>query len=331
MYCRYLLYGALMTGACVVLEVIMMRGADYGYRTVLVTMVLASVFIFAGFILFGYRHVYRVRTQVEYTLRDAADITEGIEGEDSVERLCRALIRMNGLAGKKKAQEILIKQAEFSALQNQINPHFLYNTLECIRGKAYAEGVEQIASMTEALSAFFRYSINIQENLVTLGRELENTKNYFLIQKYRFGNRFSLEIRFEEAGCLEKYLIPKMTLQPIVENAIFHGLEKSVSEGVILVEVVETDRRLLISVQDNGVGMSQETLKRVRESLSGGRPGEGEGEHTGIALSNINERIRMHFGSRYSLSVNSEEGVGTEVVLTLPKMERQREKKEEGP
>ncbi len=174
-------------------------------------------------------------------------------------------------------------------------------------------------------------SDRIQENLVTLGRELENTKNYFLIQKYRFGNRFSLEIRFEDAGCLEEYLIPKMTLQPIVENAIFHGLEKSVSEGVILVDVVETEQRLLLSVQDNGVGMSGETLKRVRESLSSGRQGEREGEHTGIALSNINERIRMHFGSRYSLSVNSEEGLGTEVLLTLPKIEKQKEAEKEGP
>ena len=122
---------------------------------------------------------------------------------------------------------MLVKQAELNALQNQINPHFLYNTLECIRGKAMVQGAEQIANMTEALSAFFRYSISIQENLVTLEQELQNTKNYFLIQKYRFGNRFHLRIFLVEESEAGEYLMPKMTLQPIVENAIFHGLEKS--------------------------------------------------------------------------------------------------------
>lgn len=120
------------------------------------------------------------------------------------------------------------KHAEYLALQNQINPHFLYNTLEGIRSEALIEGIDSVAEMTEALSTFFRYTISSVERLVTLEDELGNIENYYTIQQFRFGDRLDLEIEFdmEDPNEVLKIKIPKLTLQPIVENSIFHGIER---------------------------------------------------------------------------------------------------------
>ena len=128
---------------------------------------------------------------------------------------------------REKASQIFDKQTELTALQSQINPHFLYNTLECIRGQALIDDNREIAKMTEALSAFFRYSISKKGNFVTLREELDNINNYMLIQQYRFNNRFTLEIMIDEEDKVAyDYLVPKLIIQPVIENAIFHGLEE---------------------------------------------------------------------------------------------------------
>lgn len=128
---------------------------------------------------------------------------------------------------RKNNAQILNKQTELTALQSQINPHFLYNTLETIRGQALIDDNEEIAKMVEALSAFFRYSISRKGNLVTLRDELANIENYMLIQRYRFNNRFSMEVLIdEEDEEAFDFLIPRLIIQPVVENAIFHGLEE---------------------------------------------------------------------------------------------------------
>ena len=138
------------------------------------------------------------------------------------------------------------RQAQFLAMQNQINPHFLYNTLEWIRGEALASGQVQIAQMTETLAEFFRYTITNLENFVTLDDELSNVRNYYAIQRFRFGERLSLVILFEndeEKNQLRNAKVPKLILQPIVENAIIHGiLEKESGAGSIKVraETAET-------------------------------------------------------------------------------------------
>ena len=120
--------------------------------------------------------------------------------------------------------KVLSKQMQYQALQSQINPHFLYNTLDSIRGEALMAGNENIASMTERLSRFFRYCISNKGNIATIRDEINNILDYFYIQEYRFGDKFHLEIEVDEE-CYS-YKIPQMTLQPIVENAIFHGLER---------------------------------------------------------------------------------------------------------
>ena len=219
------------------------------------------------------------------------------------------------------------KQAKLSALQSQINPHFLYNTLECIRSEALLYDCDSIARMAKALASFFRYSISKKENIVTLREEFNNIENYFLIQSYRFDDKFSFEILAapedrEAYSCL----IPKLSLQPIVENAIFHGLETKPDKGKVTIRVEMTEKNVIIIVSDDGVGIGREELERMRDSIKNSRKetdqeGKSPGERgNGIALTNVSQRIKLIFGEDYGLNLYSTKGIGTDVEIILPIM-----------
>ena len=254
----------------------------------------------------------------QYEADDAA-LSAGSAEEIVHSRLKRLTVRARDDARKEYSALILEKQAELSSLQSQINPHFLYNTLEAICGKAILEDVPDVASMAEALAGMFRYSISPRGEMASLEDELRNIQNYMLIQQYRFNNRFVLQLHKE---CSEKCMLrtlPRMTLQPIVENAIYHGLETKMGEGCITIDVEETDRRLLITVHDNGVGMDEKQLARLNRRLRGeDAAGEMETQHGGIALVNVNRRLQLCFGSQYCLHIYSTPGVGTDVEIALP-------------
>ena len=221
---------------------------------------------------------------------------------------------------KAYATDILNKQAELDALQSQINPHFLYNTLDSIRGQALSEGAEDIADMTEALSTFFRYSISNRNHIVTLEEELENIQNYFVIQQFRFNNRFRLSIPPIPPALLEGCRLPKLTLQPILENTILHGMEEKLGPGAITIRVTATDSRTLLTISDDGAGMSEETLLRLQEKLRGDGPVSLQrARGSGIALPNVNRRIKLLFGEEYGLRVMSTPGLGTDVEISLPR------------
>ncbi|PXX53703.1 histidine kinase/DNA gyrase B/HSP90-like ATPase [Hungatella effluvii] len=219
------------------------------------------------------------------------------------------------------------KQAKLSALQSQINPHFLYNTLECIRSEALLYDCDSIARMAKALASFFRYSISKKENIVTLREEFNNIENYFLIQSYRFDDKFSFEILAapedrEAYSCL----IPKLSLQPIVENAIFHGLETKPDKGKVTIRVEMTEKNVIIIVSDDGVGIGREELERMRDSLKNSKKETDKERKTsgergnGIALTNVSQRIKLIFGDDYGLNLYSTKGIGTDVEIILPIM-----------
>lgn len=223
---------------------------------------------------------------------------------------------------RRKSAAIFDKQAEITALQSQINPHFLYNTLESIRGQALMDDNKEIAKMVEALAAFFRYSISRKGSLVTLREELANIQNYMMIQRYRFNNRFTMEIFLdEEDECAYDFLIPKLIIQPVVENAIFHGLEEKLEGGNVSLEVIVTDKNLIITVSDNGKGMDTHILAALNERIheTGGQKAiREELLHSGIALPNIHKRIKLLFGEEYGVSVYSTLNLGTDVEITIP-------------
>lgn len=214
------------------------------------------------------------------------------------------------------------KHAEYLALQNQINPHFLYNTLEGIRSEALIEGVETVAEMTEALATFFRYTISNLDRLVSLEEELENIENYTKIQKFRFGNRLDLKLSFKgEKEEILKLMLPKLTLQPIVENSIFHGVERKIGKGTIELKFTKTSERLHIVVSDDGLGMEEEKLRELNDRLKGTSLSylkEDMNKRGGIALVNVNNRIRLIYGDEYGVYVYSKQNAGTDVHVTLP-------------
>lgn len=225
-----------------------------------------------------------------------------------------------------KRLDISQKQAQYLALQNQINPHFLYNTLEGIRSEALCEGVIVIAEMTEALSTFFRYTISNPDKLVTLEDELENIENFHTIQQFRFGDKISLHIEYgeEERERIMDILnlrIPKLVLQPVVENAIYHGLEPKLENGSIRIHIQQTEKRLVIRISDNGVGMEEYQVEEINRKLMSIRLyGEEQEKKGGVALINVNNRIKLLFGETYGMYLYSTKGIGTDVEMTFPVM-----------
>ena len=215
------------------------------------------------------------------------------------------------------------RQAQYLALQNQINPHFLYNTLESIRSEAMLAELDSVADMTEALATFFRYTISKVENLVTVEEELQNCETYFRIQQYRFGSRLCLDIQCdaEDRDELYRFRLPKLTLQPILENSIIHGTELKVGTGHLTIRLQRTQKRLLISVSDDGIGMEEEILEKLNSRLGKGgivNSQPKEESQGGVALVNVDNRIRLLFGEEYGLHVYSMVGMGTTVEITLP-------------
>ena len=242
--------------------------------------------------------------------------------EEKLERIVQDRIAQE--IGRDQAdaeRDRLDRQMEIAMLQAQINPHFLYNTLECIRGQALSAGETDIADTTQALSRLFRYSISLRNDAVPLRDELDNVRNYMKIQQYRFRDRFTLEILHDESDPqLLDGILPKLTLQPIVENAIVHGFAKKADNARIVIEIVGTHRHLNILISDNGQGMNAEMLERLRAVLRGdaaredGPPVPGHG----IAMDNVRKRLALFFGPQYGIIVNSVEGAGTDVEIHIP-------------
>lgn len=237
----------------------------------------------------------------------------------------KALVdRYSSRKTRKSSAEIFDKQTELTALQSQINPHFLYNTLESIRGQALMDDNQEIAGMVEALSSFFRYSISRKGKLVTLREELANINNYMLIQCYRFNNRFSLEVLIdEEDEEAYDFLIPKLIIQPVVENAIYHGLEEKLEGGKVTIEVIVTEKTLILTISDNGSGIEGAVLEKLNQrihspSMCVEEEGSQKQHNTGIALPNIHKRIQLLFGEEYGVNIYSTIGQGTDVEITVP-------------
>ena len=217
-------------------------------------------------------------------------------------------------------QQLLQQKLTLMLFESQINPHFLYNTLDSIRGQALVNHQEEIASMTEKLSQFFRYCISSKGNIVKISEEIRNVQDYFCIQRYRFGDRIQMSIDIEDEEVLD-YYIPKLTLQPIVENAIAHGIEEYTGRGHVWIRLLKTDHKIYLHVIDDGGGMEMDALLKLRRRLEQGQievPSNQGRRHSGIAIQNVNARIQVCFGSEYGLNYRSMKGEGTDVEIVLP-------------
>ncbi|MEX1031543.1 MAG: histidine kinase [Paenibacillaceae bacterium] len=214
--------------------------------------------------------------------------------------------------------ELAKKHAQFSALQSQVNPHFLYNTLDCIRSIALARGVTEIFQITTSMAKIFRYSIK-ENNEVEVCVEIECIQDYFKIIQIRQRDRFTIIYEVEKA--LMDCMIPKMILQPVVENAVFHGLEQKKGNGTLIIcGYAISNNTIFFSIKDDGKGMTPDVVSQLRANFAAWDPLEDPFiyvERKSIGLINIDRRIKLLYGAKYGLSVNSSQD-GTEIVIKLP-------------
>lgn len=206
------------------------------------------------------------------------------------------------------------KNAKISALQSQINPHFLYNTLNIMKSISRVKGVEEVAEISESLSELFKYNMQNSDKLVTISEEMTHINNYMKIQHHRFGERFIL--RQEVSSDAKNAFIPKLMIQPLIENAVKHGLANTKTGGLIELIIFRKDNLLIIEVRDNGEGMDKETLKNVRENLVNRKIAQSE--ESGIALGNIAQRLWLMYGESYSFEIDSKVNEGTSMRIVIP-------------
>lgn len=233
---------------------------------------------------------------------------------DKVETLASNIFRMQMQLYEAELQK---KEAEVSALQSQINPHFLYNTLECIRSIGMVNGINEIVEISGAMARIFRYSIK-EEHYTTINREIECIKDYLRIIEIRFDGKIKSEIAVDPE--LKECRIIKMIMQPIVENAVYHGLEKKEDEGTVSIQVKKEDNCINIVITDDGIGMDHAEVRQINSYINSEENdvrNEGKNNRS-IGLKNINSRIKLYYGNEYGIHISSAKNVGTRVELKLP-------------
>ena len=228
-------------------------------------------------------------------------------GKSIKNMLGRIKVLMSDLVAEHNAK----RKSEFDTLQSQINPHFLYNTLDIIVWMIENENSDKAVSIVTALAKFFRISLSKGKNIITVKDEVEHVRNYLMIQNMRFKNRFEYSIDVDEE--VLSYSSLKLMLQPLVENAIYHGMEFMDGDGEIDVKVFKEDDSLYFTITDNGLGMSEDMVEAL---LSKDFVPSKKG--SGIGVKNVNERIKLYFGSEYGLKVESEPDEGTKITIHLP-------------
>lgn len=246
--------------------------------------------------------------------RGEFDINVEVKGEDEVKQLSRTfnimILRIKELMSQIIKEQEEKRKSELKALQAQINPHFLYNTLDSIVWMAENGKSQGVITMVTALAKLFRTSISKGEEVITVRDEIEHARNYLIIQQIRFRDKFEFEIKAQPEVLECKSL--KLILQPLIENSIYHGFEHMVDKGKIQIIASEVNGKLLYEVIDNGLGMSEEVLERVLKNETVSENGSG------VGVKNIHERIKLYYGDEYGLEIESELEEGTSVKVWLP-------------
>ena len=239
---------------------------------------------------------------------------KSIEGTAEITSLTESfehmVVQIKELVEKVRQEEITLRKTELKALQAQINPHFLYNTLDAIAWLCEEERHKDAVEMVNSLAKLFRISISRGHELITIEKEMQHAKSYLKIQNFRYKNQFTYSFDVDEE-CLN-YLCNKITLQPIIENAIYHGIDRMVDEGKINIGIHQKGDKIIFTVEDNGVGMTEEQCEEILHKDAGDR--------VGIGIKNVNDRIKIYFGEEYGLTIQSELDEGTRVTISMPKI-----------
>ena len=245
------------------------------------------------------------------------DIQVNIESSNEIGQLSKRFNRMTTVIKELMFQNIteqeLKRKSELKALQAQINPHFLYNTLDSIIWMAEGKKSEEVVEMVAALARLFRISISKGQEMISIANEIEHIKSYLTIQKMRYKDKLDFEIDVDKQILGNKVF--KIILQPLVENSIYHGIKNNAGVGIVRITGRIVDERILLQVIDNGIGMSKESIRHMFEKT------EKSVNGSGIGVSNVNQRIRLYFGDPYGITFESELGQGTTANIWLPILE----------
>lgn len=276
--------------------------------------------------------IFKLLRKISNVKRGNFTISDEVEGTDEISILDNNFNEMIGRINtlihevyeaeirvtKEKLKTSIIetraREAEIHTLQSQINPHYLFNTLESIRMKLLIKGDRESSDIIGMFGETFRLALSNHNEVYKLADELRFIESFFLIQKYRYGDRINYE-QDVPAELLDVY-IPKLILQPLVENAINHGIERKAAGGTVTVRAHIAEGKLVITITDNGAGMDEEELHVLRGAID--KTNQADMGYTRIALRNIHTRLRLLYGEQYGLVIDSTKGIGTEVAVRLP-------------
>jgi two-component system sensor histidine kinase YesM len=304
----------------------------FGLFLIFALAIIAPTLISRVFSLLFTRRVARLRSSMHTVSEGNYDIAPAFEGGDELSEIYRDLLhvvaRVQDADRKVYAAQLQEKELErdqqamrFQMLASQINPHFLYNTLESIRMKALAEGSRSTADAIKTLGKIMRYVLNssVTAGEVPLSESIAFAREYMSIMKFRFGERIGFHLEVGQEVDSDRVYVMPLLMQPVIENAVLHGLDEVEEGGSVDLAITREEDRLEIVIRDNGCGMDEKTLQSLRERISRDVSNE-EARQTrhGLALHNIAERIRIRYGDAAGIRVDSKAGTGTTVTLTLP-------------
>lgn len=296
---------------------------DFNRAAVFLVLILIGLII-----LLSFYFSYKLVSPVKLLENAASECAQGnysvrvpIVSQDEIGNLCMTFNFMTeqiqNLLDRVYQYQLSTKQAQLEALQNQISPHFLHNTLDIIRMKALINKDREVAKMVETLARLFRITLDRSSNIVTIQDELEHVETYLTIQNMRFNNRFRFVKNIPEE--LLRCSIIKLTLQPLVENAIKHGFSQTFGDETIEIRIEASGHDLIIQVRDNGTGIDEHNIRRIYDKLEHLDTPENNTLHNSIGIVNISDRIRLEYGSGYYLRILPNQPRGTIVELRIPR------------
>lgn len=242
---------------------------------------------------------------VQSEIREIRTLSEGME---------QMIARLDAQMQESRQRQESLRRTELALLQAQINPHFLYNTMDTIVWLIEADKPQEAVEMVSNLSSFFRHSLSKGEDVITLEEEECHVRSYLQIQYARYKD--IMEYQVDIAPQLHSAMIPKLTLQPLVENALYHGIKLKRAKGTIRISGQLEEGCIVLRVADNGVGIPEQRLEQLRGAME-------SQERVGFGLSAVNQRLQLQFGKEYGLTITSEEGVGTMVTARIPYVEKE--------
>ncbi len=297
------------------------------YQKIFINLIRFSIITFIGIVLLIIFLSYQIPLSITRPIREISKVTDQVaKGNLTVrskvqngsetgilsESLNTMIDKINELLEQVTKEQVRLRKAEFELLQAQINPHFLYNTLDAIVWLAESGEQKKVVSMVGSLSEFFKTSLNQGKDIVSIKEELQHVRSYLEIQQMRYQDILQYEIDNMEE--LYTYSIPKITIQPLVENALYHGIKNKRGCGKIQISGYKKEEFFILEIKDNGIGIKEERLTQVRDEIQ-------NTVRTGneiYGLYNVNERIRLNFGEEYGINIDSDYGKWTTVQIKLP-------------